>query len=147
VRKRRRERPQRPGPRRRIGRAARPRSAGAASFEDLVERALGAIPEPFARLLENVAIVIDDEPTPEQLRESGLGPDDTLYGLYEGVPLVDYGADYAPFPNKITLFRFPLEEDFADPEELADEVTRTVVHELAHHVGIGDQRLHELGWE
>jgi len=86
-------------------------------------------------------------PTPEQLRESGLRPDDTLYGLYEGVPLVDYGADYAPFPNKITLFRFPLEEDFADPEELADEVTRTVVHELAHHVGIGDQRLHELGWE
>jgi predicted Zn-dependent protease with MMP-like domain len=122
-------------------------SAPGASFEDLVERALQAIPEPFARLLERVAVVIDDEPTREQLRESGLRPNDTLYGLYEGVPLVEYGADFSPIANKITLFRFPLEEDFADPDELADEVTRTVVHELAHHVGIGDRRLHELGWE
>jgi predicted Zn-dependent protease with MMP-like domain len=121
--------------------------ASAASFEDLVERALEAIPRPFAQLLDRVAIVIDDEPTRQQLRESGLGPNDTLYGLYEGVPLVDYGADFAPFANKITLFRLPLEEDFADPDELADEVTRTVVHELAHHLGIGDRRLHELGWE
>jgi predicted Zn-dependent protease with MMP-like domain len=122
-------------------------SAPGASFEDLVERALQAIPEPFARLLERVAVVIDDEPTREQLRESGLRPNDTLFGLYEGVPLVEYGADFSPIANKITLFRFPLEEDFADPDELADEVTRTVVHELAHHVGIGDRRLHELGWE
>ncbi len=117
------------------------------SFEDLVERAVAAIPQPFARLLDNVAIVIDDEPTREQLRENGLRPNETLYGLYEGVPLVEYGADWSPVANKITLFRLPLEEDFADPDELAEEVTRTVVHELAHHVGIDDRRLHELGWE
>lgn len=129
----------------------RPRPAeGAAdqpSFEELVERALAAIPPPFSHLLERVAIVIDDEPTREQLRDNGLRPDETLYGLYEGVPLVEYGADWSPVANKITLFRLPLEEDFADPDELAEEVTRTVVHELAHHVGIDDRRLHELGWE
>jgi len=117
------------------------------SFEDLVERAVAAIPQPFARLLDNIAIVIDDEPTREQLHENGLRPNETLYGLYEGVPLVEYGADWSPVANKITLFRLPLEEDFADPDELAEEVTRTVVHELAHHVGIDDRRLHELGWE
>jgi len=133
-------------------RAFRPARAGAggsdqATFEDLVERALAAIPEPFSRHLERVAIVIDDEPTRQQLRENGLRPDETLYGLYEGVPLVEYAADWSPVPNKITLFRLPLEEDFPDPDELADEVTRTVVHELAHHLGIDDRRLHELGWE
>jgi predicted Zn-dependent protease with MMP-like domain len=147
MRKRRRERVhRRPSPH--LWRAADPGRTGRdVTFENLVERALAAIPDPFARLLERVAVVIDDEPTRQQLRDSGLRPDDTLYGLYEGVPLVEYGADYSPVANKITLFRLPLEEDFADPDELAYEVTRTVVHELAHHVGIGDQRLHELGWE
>lgn len=112
-----------------------------------MERALADIPQPFARLLERVAVVIDDEPTPRQLRDNSLRPGDTLYGLYEGVPLVEYGADWSPVANKITLFRLPLEDDFPDPDELAAEVTRTVVHELAHHVGIDDRRLHELGWE
>lgn len=117
------------------------------SFEELVERALADIPAPFSRLLERVAIVIDDEPTRQQLRDNGLRADETLYGLYEGVPLVEYGSDWSPVANKITLFRLPLEEDFPDPDELAAEVTRTVVHELAHHLGIGDERLQDLGWE
>jgi len=142
VRKRRREWVRRPRPSR-----PAPGASDQSTFEDLVERALAAIPEPFAALLERVAIVIDDEPTRQQLRENGLRPDDTLYGLYEGVPLVEYAADWSPVANKITLFRLPLEEDFPDPDELADEVTRTVVHELAHHLGIDDRRLHELGWE
>ena len=142
MRKRRREWVRRP-------RAARAAPAGSdrPTFEDLVERALAAIPEPFAAVLDGVAIVIDDEPTRQQLRENGLRPDETLYGLYEGVPLIEYAAEWSPVPNKITLFRLPLEEDFPDPDELADEVTRTVVHELAHHLGIDDRRLHELGWE
>ena len=71
--------------------------------------------------------------------------DETLYGLYEGVPRTEWGADWAPFPNRIALFRLPLEEDFADPDDLADEVWITVIHELAHHLGIDDARLHELG--
>ena len=91
-----------------------------------------------------MAIVIEDEPSPEQVDEEGLDEDETLYGLYEGVPATAYGADWAAVPNKITLFRLPLEEDFPDPLELASEVRRTVVHELAHHAGLDDDRLHEL---
>ncbi|MGA3030672.1 MAG: metallopeptidase family protein [Candidatus Limnocylindrales bacterium] len=114
-------------------------------FEELVGRALDAIPEPFARALDEVAIVIDDEPSAGQLREAGLGPDDGLYGLYEGVPRIEYGADWAFVPNKITLFRMALVEDFPDPADLEREVRITVVHELAHHLGIDESRLHELG--
>jgi predicted Zn-dependent protease with MMP-like domain len=115
-------------------------------FESLVEQALDGLPEGVQKLLENVAIVIEDEPSAEQLRESGLGPHDSLYGLYEGVSPVTYGADLVPFPNKITLFRLPLEEDFADPDELAREVQKTVIHEIGHHAGIDEQRLHNLGF-
>ena len=106
--------------------------------------ALDGLPPDIQRLLENVAIVIDDEPSPEQLREEGLNDDETLYGLYEGVPATAWGADWAAVPNKITLYRLPLEEDFPDPAQLTDEVRRTVLHELAHHAGIDDERLHEL---
>jgi predicted Zn-dependent protease with MMP-like domain len=117
------------------------------SFEDLVDEALAAIPMPFAAALDEVAIVIEDEPTPDQARGHGFEDDDTdtLYGLYEGVARTEWGADWAVVPNRITLFRLPLEADFADPDELADEVWVTVVHELAHHLGIDDDRLHELG--
>jgi predicted Zn-dependent protease with MMP-like domain len=114
-------------------------------FERLVDRALAGIPMPYRAALREVAIVIEDEPTRDQLRENGLGPDDGLYGLYEGVPRTEWGADWAPVPNKISLFRIPLEDDFADPDELAEEVRITVIHELAHHLGIDDDRLHELG--
>ncbi len=107
--------------------------------------ALDALPDNVQRLLENVAIVIEDEPSPEQLRETGMSAGQSLYGLYEGVSPVVYGADFAPFPNKITLFRLILEEDFPDPAELAREVQRTVIHELAHHAGIGDEQLRRRG--
>ena len=117
------------------------------SFERLVERALDRIPMPFAAALEEVAIVIDDEPSPDQRRENELGPDDTLYGLYEGVPRTEWGADWVVAPNRITIFRRPLLGDFPDPADLADEVTITVIHELAHHLGIDDDRLAELGVE
>ncbi|MGZ6266645.1 MAG: metallopeptidase family protein [Candidatus Limnocylindrales bacterium] len=123
----------------------RHRPASTTRFEDLVTAALDTIPEPFAHALDEVAIVIEDEPTRTQLRESGLAPDDGLYGLYEGVPRTEYAADWAFMPNKITLFRRALEEDFPDPEELEHEVWITVIHELAHHLGIDEGRLHELG--
>jgi len=117
----------------------------AAGFDELVQRALDTIPEPFARALDEVAIVIDDEPSPQQRREAGLRPDEGLYGLYEGVPRTEYGADWAFLPNKITLFQTTLLEDFPDPIELEREVWVTVVHELAHHLGIDEDRLHDLG--
>ena len=118
-----------------------------ARFEQLVERALDGIPEPFRAALDEVAIVIEDDASQEQLDIAGLDRDDALYGLYEGTPRTAWGADLVPFPNKISLFRIPLEEDFPDPDELADEVRVTVIHELAHHLGIDDDRLEELGLE
>jgi predicted Zn-dependent protease with MMP-like domain len=114
-------------------------------FDRLVDRALAGIPAPFREALAEVAIVIDDLPTRDQLAENDLDADDTLYGLYEGVPRTEYGADWVAAPNRITLFRLPLEEDFPDPDDLADEVRITVIHELAHHLGIDDDRLEELG--
>jgi predicted Zn-dependent protease with MMP-like domain len=117
----------------------------AAGFDELVQRALDTIPEPFSRALDEVAIVIDDEPSPQQRREAGLRPDEGLYGLYEGVPRTEYAADWSFLPNKITLFQTTLLEDFPDPVELEHEVWVTVVHELAHHLGIDEDRLHDLG--
>src|SRR5437870_2300924 len=132
--------------RRRGARSAARRATGShAPFDRLVERAVAGIPAPFREALAEVAIVIEDEPTPAQRRDNDLADDEILYGLYEGVPRTEYGADWAAVPNRITLFRLPLEEDFADPFELADEERITVIHELAHHLGIDDDRLHELG--
>ena len=115
------------------------------SFEALIDRALAAIPSPYRDALLEVAVVVEDEPSEEQLEENGLGPDESMYGLYEGVPRTDYGADWAASPNRITLFRLPLEADFPDRRELEAEVRLTVLHELAHHLGIDDDRLDELG--
>ena len=124
----------------------RPRPSSHVRFDRLVDRAIASIPLRFRSALDGVAIVIADEPTPPQLRENGLGPDETLYGLYEGVPLAEWGADWAPVPTRILVFRLPLEEDFPDPDDLADEVRITLLHELAHHLGIEDEdRLRELG--
>jgi predicted Zn-dependent protease with MMP-like domain len=117
------------------------------SFEALVERALDELPEQFQRLLADVAIVIEEEPSAEVIRSGAAPEDGWLYGLYEGVPSVEWGADMVAFPNKITLYRLPLETDFPDPDDLAEEVKRTVVHELAHHAGISDERLHELDYD
>src|SRR4029450_4082612 len=131
-------------PKRRRGSARRLPSRHVA-FVTLVERALAGIPPPFRDALDEGAVVIDDEPTERQRRENDLGPGDALYGLYEGVPRTEYGADWVSAPNRITLFRLALEEDFPDPDDLADEVRTTVIHELAHHLGIDDDRLDELG--
>lgn len=110
-----------------------------------MDEALATIPMPFAAALDEVAIVIEDEPTDQQRIDNDLAPNEVLYGLHEGVPRTEWGADWIAVPNRITLFRLALEADFADPDELADEVWVTVVHELAHHLGIDDDRLHELG--
>ena len=130
--------------RRRGSRTGRPRSRHR-PFEELVGLALDAVPEPCAAALDEVAIVIEDEPTDVQRQENHIALDETQYGLYEGVPRTEWGADWAAVPNRITLFRLPLEADFADPDDLADEVWVTVIHELAHHLGIDDERLTELG--
>jgi predicted Zn-dependent protease with MMP-like domain len=114
-------------------------------FYELVERALEELPPELAELLDNVAIVVDDWPEYSTPLVSG-DPDDTLYGLYEGVPLTQRGAGYyGTLPDRITIFRGPLERDFPR-EELEEQIRITVVHEIAHHFGFGEDRLEELGW-
>ncbi len=115
------------------------------NFYKLVERALEGLPPELSRLLDNVAIVVDDWPDYSTPLVAG-GPGETLYGLYEGVPLTERGAGYYGFlPDKITIFRGPLERDFA-PEELEEQVRVTVVHEIAHYFGFEEDRITELGW-
>ncbi|MCX7885768.1 MAG: metallopeptidase family protein [Verrucomicrobiae bacterium] len=119
----------------------------AAEFEKLVEEGLQLIPTEIRRLMENVQIVIRDRPSRTLLKELGLPPHETIYGLYEGTPLTERGTDYAALPDRIIIYRRPLTDDFDDPDELRHEVARTVVHEVAHHFGIGEDRLAELGWD
>ncbi|HEX5828767.1 MAG TPA: metallopeptidase family protein [Candidatus Limnocylindrales bacterium] len=113
-------------------------------FDVLVDRAIAGIPSPFREALDEIAVVIADEPTRDQLRDNGMGPDETMYGLYEIGSYDTWGG--VPMPTRIIIFRLPLEEDFPDPLDLADEVRITILHELAHHLGIDDEeRLHQLG--
>ncbi len=115
-------------------------------FYKLVERALEGLPPELSSLLDNVAIVVDDWPDYSTPLVSG-GPEETLYGLYEGVPLTERGAGYFGFlPDKITIFRGPLERDFAT-QELEEQVRITVVHEIAHYFGFDEDRIAELGYE
>ena len=112
-------------------------------FERLVERALDGLPPELAGLLDNVAVVVEDWPERAMLED---GEDDTLYGLYEGVPLSERGEHYyGVLPDKISIFRGPLERDFG-PGELEEQIRITVVHEIAHHFGFDEERIEELGW-
>jgi predicted Zn-dependent protease with MMP-like domain len=106
-------------------------------FHALVDEALAALPAELQAAMSNVAIVVDDEPPP------GM----PLLGLYQGQPLTRRTSAYAGIPpDKITIFRGPLERRAGgDPERLRDEVRRVVLHEIAHHFGISDERLVELG--
>ncbi len=114
---------------------------GAFDFEQAVFDALERLPEPFAERLGTVAIVVEDEPTPEQLASVGAAG---LFGLYQGVPRTALGADAVQIPSKITIFRGPLERRFRDSSLLAAAVEDTVLHEIAHHFGISDARLAQL---
>ena len=105
------------------------------AFEDLVAAALDSIPEQLRAEMENVAIIIDDESPP--------GP---LFGLYEGIPLTKRGTYAGANPDRITLFLATICQSANTAEELAQRVRVTLLHEVGHHFGIGESRLHELGW-
>lgn len=111
-----------------------------ARFARLVRRALDGLPAQFRERMRNIEIVIDDEPAPEQRPPSG-----ELLGLYEGVPLTGRGAMEPYVPDRISIFRGPIERMSSSPRRQAEIVRDTVVHEIAHHFGISDERLRELG--
>jgi predicted Zn-dependent protease with MMP-like domain len=108
-------------------------------FEELVAEALDELPEWVQERLDNVDVLIEDDPPEEQ-------PD--LLGLYEGIPLTERGGGYfGVLPDRISLFRRTLAHAAADEDDLVDLVAETVVHEVAHYFGISDERLAELGWD
>lgn len=107
-----------------------------------IAEAIDLLPDAFRERLGSVAIVVEDWPTPAQLASVGATG---LYGLYQGVPRSAWGADGAAVPSKITLFRGPIARDHRDPEARRSRVIDTVHHEVAHHFGISDARLRELG--
>ena len=116
-----------------------------AQFERLVREALTGIPDEIEARLENVDVVVEDRATDDQLVGAGLPEDQHLLGLYEGIPLPDrYNYDMV-LPDKITLFQRTIEEFCTTEEEIVEEVRMTVVHEIAHHFGIDDDHLEELG--
>jgi len=117
-------------------------------FEELVVEALDDLPKKFAKRIENVEIVVEDEPSSSQLRQLGLDPRrETLFGLYQGVPLSQRGTSYGmTLPDKITIFYRPLVRTFHSPDAIRREVTRTVVHEVGHYFGLDDDEIRSAGY-
>jgi predicted Zn-dependent protease with MMP-like domain len=114
-------------------------------FEWLVARAVEALPEEFMTKLENVDVVVAEQPSSNQLVKTGLRSGQTLLGLYEGVPLTNRGQYYGLVPpDRITIFQKPIESRYRDDTEIAAEIQRVVQHEIAHHFGIGDAKLYQL---
>ena len=107
------------------------------TFDEHVRAALDELPPGLAAALENVAVVVEDEN-----RE-----DPDLFGLYQGIPLPERGDVAGMLPDKISIYRLPLEESFPDPAELQEEIRITVLHELAHYFGLDEERLLELGYD
>jgi predicted Zn-dependent protease with MMP-like domain len=115
-------------------------------FEELVIRAVESLPDELRDRLENVDIIIADWPTREQLRALGKRPGETLLGLYEGIPLTRRHSGYGfVAPDKITIFQKTIEAAFRGDAKIVSEIRRVVLHEIAHHFGIDDDRLEELG--
>lgn len=117
------------------------------AFERLVSEALDELPKEFGDRLDNIDVVIQGWPTRGQLIAAGLHPDrQTLFGLYQGVPQTKRGRSYGLVPpDKITIFQGPIEVHFRTDPAIRAAVKRTVIHEIAHHFGISDERLRELG--
>jgi predicted Zn-dependent protease with MMP-like domain len=118
----------------------------AAEFEKLVVQALDDLPPFIQHRMSNVEVVIVQAPSRRELREAGVADGDTLLGLYQGIPLTERTSAYGLVPpDVITLFQEPIEAEAEHPDYIAEVVRQTVIHELAHHFGISDDRLDELG--
>ena len=110
-----------------------------ARFEELVTAAMDAVPAELSALVDNCVVLVEDDPPAD---------DPDLLGVYDGTPLTERGGSYTmALPDRITIFRRPTLEMCGSEDEVVDEVRITVVHEIAHHFGIDDDRLHELGYD
>ena len=116
-------------------------------FDQAVERALARIPAEIRERMENLVITVEKRPSPELLADLGLEPDEELFGLYDGIPLPERSVFDPPlYPDRIHIFREPLEDACETLDELEDEIEITVVHEVAHYLGFDDGQLQELGY-
>lgn len=114
-------------------------------FLQLVDEALSSIPPRFRDAMTNIAIVVEDEPSLEKLKEVGIEPPDTLLGLYEGTPLTErQWADGNRLPDKITLFRGPIEDSSEDEDDLVVAIGETLIHEVGHYFGLSEEEIEEI---
>jgi predicted Zn-dependent protease with MMP-like domain len=114
-------------------------------FAQLVEEALQEIPRRFRKAMKNVAVIIEDEPSPEILEEMEIEPPDTLFGLYQGTPLTERRWDYGnALPDRISIYQGPIEDSCEDEEEIRDCVAETVIHEFGHYFGMSEEEIEEI---
>jgi predicted Zn-dependent protease with MMP-like domain len=114
-------------------------------FRELVDEALETIPQRFRDAMQNIAIVVDDEPTPEQLESVEIEPPDTLLGLYEGIPLPErQWAHGNTLPDKITLFQRPIEQSSEDEDDLVVCIGETLIHEVGHYFGLSEEEIEAI---
>ena len=117
------------------------------AFEKLIDEAIRDLPAEFREKLENVVVIVEDYPSEELVRQLGLSEDDTLFGLYEGVPLTERGFFEQPMhPDRILIFQKAIEDECDSPEEIKQELKTTLVHEVAHFFGIDDEDLEKWGY-
>jgi predicted Zn-dependent protease with MMP-like domain len=115
------------------------------AFERLVARALATIPRRFRDALDNVAIVVEDEPAPELLRDLEMEPPETLLGLYQGTPLTERQWSYGnTLPDRILLFQGPLERESDDDDDLIVAIGETLIHEIGHYFGMSEEEIQEV---
>ncbi len=111
-------------------------------FEKLVREALDRLPGEFAGAMENISITVENCPSPEDLTSAGLDPaEDTLFGLYHGVPLPERGSAYSALPDRITLYRGPILEACESREKVVEEIRLTLIHEIGHYFGLGEKEV------
>ena len=115
------------------------------AFERLVAEALASIPRRFRTAMANLAIVVEDEPSPDLLEEMEIEPPDTLFGLYQGTPLTERHWDYGnTLPDRILLFQGPLEREAQDEDDLVVGIGETLIHEIGHYFGLSEEEIEEI---
>jgi predicted Zn-dependent protease with MMP-like domain len=116
-----------------------------AGFEQLVADALGSLPARFRKAMSNIAIIVEDEPDDALLREMEIEPPDTLFGLYQGVPLTERGWQYGnALPDRILIFQGPHEREAEDEDDLVASIAETLIHEIGHYFGMSEDEIEEI---
>ncbi len=116
-----------------------------AEFEQLVEQAVTRIPARFRRAMQNIAVVVEDEPSDELLDDMEVPPDETLFGLYQGTPLTERGWTQATsMPDRITIYQWPIEDACETREEIVATIAETVIHEFGHYFGLSEDEIQEI---